>query len=116
MKPTSTFSANDVPLLLWPDLVEHFGVDYEYHTADGEVIPDLRGIYFEGAEDEPIAPGRYARLWVDLRDLPREPRSSDWVLIGDSDTYDVEVVKATPYDIGLLVIKRSGQAWQALRR
>lgn len=108
--PGSRFSAENVPYLLWPDLLAEFGVDYEYHTAEGEIIGNLRGILIEGQVDEAVSPGRYARFWVDSRDLPREPRSADWILLNDT-TFDVERPDATLYDLIRLVIRRSGQGW-----
>jgi hypothetical protein len=111
MLPGSRFSGENVPGLLWPDLLEEFGVEYSYHTAEGEQIPALRGVLIEGVEGEPLSPGRYARFWLDLRDLPREPRSADWIVLG-TETYDVERVDATLYDLSRLVIKLGGQKWQ----
>lgn len=108
--PGSRFAAENVPYVLWPDLLDEFGVDYEYHTAEGETVPALRGILIEGSVDEPASPGRYALFWVDTRDLPREPRSADWILLAGI-TYDVERTDATLYDLARLVIHKSGQSW-----
>src|SRR5262245_22133208 len=101
--PQSRFASHNVPLVLWPDLLAEFGSVYTYHTAEGEELQGLRGILIEGLDDEPHSPGRYARFWVDLRDLPREPRSADWVLLNGVQ-YDVDRVDATLYDIARLVI------------
>jgi hypothetical protein len=108
--PGSRFSADNVPYILWPDLLDEFGSDYTYNTADGEKLSGLRGVLIEGLVDEPVSPGRYARLWIDARDLPREPRAADWILLNDT-SYDVERVDATLFDICRLVIKLSGKCW-----
>lgn len=102
----STFSEVSVPAVLWPDLLEEYGIDYTFHTAEGEDIA-ARGIWFDGVVDESVFPGRYSRLWVDTRDLPRDPRSADWVVI-DGDQYDVERVADTRFGILLLVLKLTG--------
>jgi hypothetical protein len=108
--PGSRFSADNVPYILWPDLLDEFGSDYTYNTADGETISGLRGVLIEGLVDEPVSPGRYARLWVDSRELPREPCAADWIVLNDT-RYDVERVDASLFDIYRLVIKLSGQCW-----
>lgn len=110
MLPGSRFSADNVPYILWPDLLDEFGSDYTYNTADGETISGLRGVLIEGLVDEPVSPGRYARLWVDSRELPREPCAADWIVLNDT-RYDVERVDASLFDIYRLVIKLSGQCW-----
>lgn len=110
--PGSYFTIETVPFVLWPDLVAVYGSEYTYHTAEGETVPGLQGILIEGVEDEALSPGRYARFWVDRRDLPREPRSADWLFLGDA-TYDVERVDATVFDLNRLVIKLTQQNWQS---
>lgn len=107
--PGSRFSADNVPYILWPDLLEEFGSDYDYYTPEGDRFEGLRGILLEGMIDETTSPGRYARHWVDTRDLGREPRSADWIVVGGV-TYDIERVDATLFDLQRLVIKRSGQS------
>lgn len=107
----SRFAAENVPYVLWPDLLNEFGSDYEYHTAEGETVAGLRGILIEGLVEEAVSPGRYARFWVDTRDLPREPRSADWILLNGI-TFDVERADATLYDLVRLVIRKSGQNWE----
>ena len=99
----SSFTHVSVPDVLWPDLLVTFGIDYTYHTAEGEET-NARGVWIDGVEDESVFPGRYSRLWVDTRDLPRDPRSADWVVIG-YDVHDVERVADTRFGILMLVLK-----------
>jgi hypothetical protein len=108
--PYSQFTGTSVPDVLWPDLVDEFGVDFNYHLAEGDAVRGLRGLLVEGLEGEASAPGRYARIWVDTRDLPRRPRRADWVELGDS-SYDVETVDDSLASIPRLTIKLSGQTW-----
>lgn len=109
--PASLFHHEHVPHLLWPDLIDEFGVDYDYHFAEGDSVKSLRGLLIEGVEDEPVSPGRYARFWADLRDLPQPPRAADWIEL-EWATYDVEQVGATLFNISRLIVKLSGQSWQ----
>ena len=108
--PQSLFSGSHVPDILWPDLVDEFGVDFNYHLAEGDAVRGLRGILIEGMEGEAVSPGRYARIWVDSRDLPRRPRPADWVEL-DEANYDVESVDDSLASIPRLTIKLSGQTW-----
>src|SRR5262245_28442980 len=105
------FNHEDVPQLLLPEMIAEFGVTYNYHFAEGDSVKGLRGLLIEGVEDEPISPGRYARFWADLRDLPQPPKAADWIEL-EWATYDVEQVGATLYDISRMIVKLSGQAWQ----
>ena len=112
--PGSRFAAQNIPYVLWPDLLDEFGTDYIYHTAEGEEF-QARGILIEGMETEAVSPGRYARFWVDTRDLPREPRSADWLILPGPVNYDVERVDATLYDLDRLVIKLASGDWEPPR-
>jgi hypothetical protein len=109
-KRMSIFSEDMVPDMLWPDLLTIHATIYDYHLAEGDTRSGLRGMLMEGLEGEPVSPGRYARMWVDTRDLPRQPRASDWLHL-NGDSYDVESVSATVNEMSQLVIKRSGQSW-----
>jgi hypothetical protein len=99
----SVFSTVSVPDTLWPDLLAEFGCDYVFHAAEGDEAA-ARGIWFEGDETESVFPGRYSRLWVDPRDLPRDPQSADWIVIGEAQ-FDVERVADTPTGMMMLVLK-----------
>ena len=110
--PLSHFSGINVPDFLWPDLIAEFGVPLTYHTVEGDVIDAVNGLLLEGAEGEFKAGGRYARLLIEDRDLPRPAQASDWVDLGNS-SYDIESVDATHYGISRCVIKLSGQTWLA---
>src|SRR4051812_4907486 len=103
------FSSYCVPDVLWPDLLGQFGVEFEYHMPEGDA-GTVAGIFIEGIESESRSPGRYARIWLDQRDLTRESRPADWIILSGV-TYDVESVDATPFAISRLVIKVSDQDW-----
>ena len=106
----SRFTEEYVPDLLWPDLMTDHATTYDYHLAEGDVRPGLTGMLMEGVEGEQISPGRYARIWIDARDLPRQPRSSDWIVI-NGESYDVENVSDTLYRLQLLTLRKTGQDW-----
>lgn len=108
----SLFTEERVPDLLMPDLLTEHETTFDYHLAEGDARSGLTGMLLEGVEGEPVSPGRYARIWMDIRQLPREPRSADWIVV-DDETYDVEYVAATLYDIWQLTIKLTGQQWQS---
>ena len=106
----SLFCGSHVPDILWPDLLTVYGRECQYHMAEGDTVAGVTGILLPGMEDEWTSPGRYARFFIDGRDLPREPQAADWIdLVWN--TYDVESVTATEYGIYRLVIKLSGQKW-----
>ena len=108
--PASLFATVFVPRNNWPYLIRHFGVYYDYHCAEGDAVTDLRGLLTEGVEGEFRSPGRYARMQVDVRELPRAPRAADWIELGD-ETYDVESVEGTLFHVARLIIKLAGQSW-----
>jgi hypothetical protein len=108
--PQSLFTGAQVPEMLWPDQLWQYGAEYDYHLAEGDAVAGVLGILTEGAEGEFVSPGRYARMLIDARDLPRAPRAADWIDVGDK-TYDVEQVEETVFGISRLVIKLTGQSW-----
>jgi hypothetical protein len=109
--PQSLFSHQLVPLLLWPNLIWLHGITCNYHFAEGDAVNGLKILFWEGTEEEPVSPGRYARGFVDIRDLPQPPRAADWVEL-EWATYDVEQVSASVYNISKLILKLSGDLWQ----
>ena len=107
----SNFSDYLVPELLMPSMLTEHDTVYDYHLAEGDIRTGLMGMLMEGREREAISPGRYARIWIDTDDLPRPPRSADWLVIRNT-TYDVESVTDTLFNWARLVIKQTGQSWQ----
>ena len=108
----SIFNEEYVPDYIMPDLLTVHNTYFDYHLAEGDTRAGLTGMLMEGVEGEPVSPGRYAKIWIDSRQLPRDPRSADWIVI-DDDMYDVESVSATLHHIFQLTIKLTGQQWQA---
>lgn len=108
--PTTLFQSQ-VNALLWPSLLAQHGAEYDYHLAEGDIVSGVTGMLTEGREGEFVSPGRYAHCYIDSSDLPRPPRASDWIDIGE-ETYDVEKVEAMLSGIHHLIVKLTGQQWQ----
>ena len=80
---------------LWGALIWQFGrvVDY-WLRHDSSTSTTITIVWVEGAEDEPISPGRYSRIKLIDTDLPRPPQAGDTVIRDDGTEYQVVRVDA----------------------
>lgn len=74
--PTN-FAALHAPML-WDALLPEFGRTVQYYS-DVDPPITLTVIWREGVEDEPLSPGSYSNILVQVADLPRPPSKRDMV-------------------------------------
>jgi len=91
------FISQMIPIL-WSPLVWQFGRSVDYWLGkDSSTSTTITVVWVEGAEDEPVSPGRYSRIKIMDSDLPRLPQAGDTVM---KDGIEYEVVRVDGWATG----------------
>jgi hypothetical protein len=99
--PTN-FAALHAPML-WAALLPEFGRTVQYYSDVDPPIA-ITVIWREGVEGEPISPGSYSNILVQVADLPRPPSTRDMVE-SEAGMFEVWTADASAYGYSRCVLK-----------